>query len=44
MTFLLLAFIVYFAALMQTLSGFGFALLVMPLLTLVMGLDRKSVV
>lgn len=38
MTFLLLAFIVYFAALMQTLSGFGFALLVMPLLTLVMGL------
>lgn len=38
MTFLLLALIVFFAALMQTLSGFGFALLVMPLLTLVMGL------
>ena len=38
MTFILLAIIVFLAALMQTLSGFGFALVVMPLLTLTMGL------
>lgn len=38
MTFVLLATIVFLAALMQTLSGFGFALVVMPLLTLMMGL------
>lgn len=39
MTFILLAIIVFLAALMQTLSGFGFALVVMPLLTLVLGLS-----
>ncbi|MCA9958205.1 MAG: sulfite exporter TauE/SafE family protein [Anaerolineales bacterium] len=38
MTFFLLATIVFLAALMQTLSGFGFALVVMPLLTLALGL------
>lgn len=38
MTFILLATIVFFAALMQSLSGFGFALVVMPLLTLTLGL------
>jgi len=38
MTFILLAIIVFLASLMQTLSGFGFALVVMPLLTLTLGL------
>lgn len=37
-TWLAIVFIVFFAAFVQTLSGFGFALVVMPLMTLVVGL------
>ncbi len=34
--------IVFFAAFVQTLSGFGFALIVMPLITIVMGLQTAA--
>ncbi len=38
----LLASIVFFAAIVQTLSGFGFALIVMPLVTLMMGFQTAA--
>lgn len=38
----LLAIVVFAAALLQTLSGFGFSLIVMPLITLVMGLRTAA--
>jgi len=42
MTLIAIALIVLFAALLQTLSGFGFALMVMPLITLVVGLHTAA--
>ena len=42
MTILLIVVIVFFAALVQTLSGFGFALIVMPLMAIVLGLRAAA--
>lgn len=42
MTPLFVAAIVFWAAFMQALSGFGFALIVMPLITIVMGLQTAA--
>jgi uncharacterized membrane protein YfcA len=42
MTVLLVALIVFFAALVQILSGFGFALMVMPPITLLLGLRTAA--
>jgi len=42
MTGLLIAAIVFAAALLQSLSGFGFAIVVMPLLTLMLGLQTAA--
>jgi uncharacterized membrane protein YfcA len=42
MTILLIVTIVFFAALVQTLSGFGFALIVMPLMAIVLGLRTAA--
>ena len=42
MSELMLAAIVLFAAALQTLAGFGFALLVMPLLTLLLGIKTAA--
>lgn len=42
MTWIFLVLIVFFAAALQTLAGFGFALLVMPLLTLLLGIKTAA--
>lgn len=42
MTMILVAVIVFLAAFLQTLSGFGFALIVMPLITIVLGLRTAA--
>jgi uncharacterized membrane protein YfcA len=42
MTTVLVVAIVFFAAFVQTLSGFGFALIVMPLITIVMSLHTAA--
>jgi uncharacterized membrane protein YfcA len=42
MTAVLLTTIVFFAALVQTISGFGFALVVMPLATILVGLQTAA--
>ncbi len=42
MTTTLVTIIVFLAALVQTLSGFGFALLVMPLITIIVGLRTAA--
>ena len=42
MTTVLIATIVFLAAFVQTLSGFGFALIVMPLITIVIGLRTAA--
>ncbi len=39
---LVISAVVFFAAFVQTLSGFGFALMVMPLLTILVGLRRAA--
>ena len=38
----LIIFIVFFAAVIQTISGFGFALMVMPLLVLTLGIQTAA--
>jgi uncharacterized membrane protein YfcA len=42
MTIVLIIIIIFSAALLQSLSGFGFALITMPLLTLVLGLQTAA--
>ncbi len=42
MTWPVVALVVFFAAALQTLAGFGFALLVMPLLTLLLGIKTAA--
>ena len=42
MTYVLLVSIVFFAALLQTTSGFGFALMAMPLISLVVGVKTAA--
>jgi uncharacterized membrane protein YfcA len=42
MTGLFIVAIVFFAAFMQSLSGFGFAVLIMPLMTLLLGLQTAA--
>ncbi len=42
MAITLVTFIVFLAALVQTLSGFGFALMVMPLITIIVGLRTAA--
>ena len=42
MTAILVALLVFAAVFVQTLSGFGFALIVMPIITLLLGLGRAA--
>lgn len=42
MTLILIAAVVFLAAFLQTLSGFGFALMVMPLITIAIGLRTAA--
>jgi uncharacterized membrane protein YfcA len=42
MTTILIFTLVFFAALVQSLSGFGFAVIIMPLITLVLGLQAAA--